>query len=82
MAAVLLAGTLATSSQVLPSCEYSMTMVSASAVSASVCGGIQDRLIEQLESDVTVRLVGGLGGSVDVCERERERVADHSLTPY
>ena len=57
-------------------------MVSASAVSASVCGGIHDRLIEQLESDVTVRLVGGLGGSVDVCVRERERVADHSLTPY
>ena len=56
-----------------------MTMVSAVAVSASVCGGIHDRLTKQLESDVTVRLVGGLDGSVDVCERER--VADHSLTP-
>ena len=52
-----------------------MTMVSAIAVSASDCGGIHDRLIEQLESDLTVRLVGGLDGPVD----ERERVADPSL---
>ena len=37
-----------------------MTMVSAPAVSASVCGGAHDRLTEQLKSERTVRLVGGL----------------------
>ena len=73
MAVVFLTGTLATSDQVLPACEYSMTMVSAPAVSASVCGGAHDRLTEQSESERTVRLVGGLDGSVNERERERER---------
>ena len=50
-----------------------MTMVSAPAVSVSVCGGAHDMLTEQSESERTVRLVGGLDGSVNERERERER---------
>ena len=54
-----------------------MTMVSTSAVSASVCGGAHDMLTEQSELERTVRLVGWLDGSVN--ERERERVNIHRV---